>query len=313
MISSRAYETKIDLRRMCRLALKSAAPICRPGDLQYNLSDPSVDCARSIRIWEKSGEIVGFTFLHWLCEEFVFHVEPFSQRPEIEYQMIEWMRERYRQTIAEAGGWQRSLTTSVAESDYGRIAFLEKSGFTRNADYRLILDYSLDRKISAPALPAGLTARHLTGAAEATAYVTAHQDAFFLDYLDPEWRRRVLETPDYIPELDLIAVTADEEIAAFCFCWLERDEIDSSFARRGYIQSVGTVPKFQKMGVGHGLFATALQRLQTFGAQVAVGQTESDNQIARRMYASAGVRPVQRIHRYSWEPNARAERKPRTF
>jgi len=299
---------------MCEFVLKSHTSTVHAGDLQYRFSDPSVDRKKAVRIWEDDGNLVGFGFLHILCNEFIFETKAYANRSELERQIVEWALEQFNKVAADRYDWDQSLTTSVAEFDSERIALLEKKCFTRDEDYRICLDYSLDLPIPAAKLPEGFTMSYLKDVSEVQDYVAAYHRAFLFDYLNVEWRRKVLQMPGYVPELDLIVVAPDGEFSAICFCWLEQSQNDSDVKKKGYIQSVGTQPKFQNMGIGQSLFAMALQRLKAFGAQVAVGYTDADNKFALQMYVSAGVRPLYKMNRYSWESNVQAkEKKPQMF
>src|SRR4028119_1089382 len=106
--------------------------------------------------------------------------------------------------------------TSAREHDHAgeRISLLERRGFTRDEHHCIYMHYPLDAEVPPSELPAGFTVRHLAGAHELRAYVAAHRNAFWMDNLTEEWRRRVLGMPDYIPELDLVAVAREGELAA---------------------------------------------------------------------------------------------------
>jgi ribosomal protein S18 acetylase RimI-like enzyme len=190
--------------------------------------------------------------------------------------------------------------TSVREHDEERIALLERCGFTRYEPHCVYMHYPLDAEILAPKLPAGFTVRHLAGARELRAYVAAHRNAFWMDSLTVRWRRGVLRMPYYIPELDLLAVAPDGEIAACCFCWLEGADDEAHGALKGYVQTLGTRPKFQNEGLGRAVFLEALRRLQAHGASVAVGQVDALNTQILRVCERIGVRPLHNIYRYFW-------------
>ena len=298
MLTARLYKAETDLQQMYRLLTEADSSSIHPGDLQLRLSDPSVNFKESLRVWEDNGQLVGFAFLHLNCSEFIFESETFcDKRSEVEAQAVEWAL-RQAEKIAAEGGRYTIFYANVPEFAVERMSLLENYGFTRDEKYRIYLDYPLNAEIPAAEFPPGFTAGYLKSASEVQDYIAAYHNAFLFDKMTEQWRRNLLGMPDYIPELDLVAAAPNGEFAAFCLCWLEQEGSDYSGIKKGYIQTVGTQQKFQNKGIGKVLFLTALQRLQTLGAQIAVGDTEGDNAFALRLYESAGVRRCHKIHCY---------------
>lgn len=263
------------------------------------LSDPSLDAARDVRLWEEEGELVGFAIVRPSCCEFVFEVKSCARRHEVETQLLEWAKGRMQSAAAERGR-RMFFFTCAREYDDERISLLEQHRFTRDEHHCVYMHYMMDAEIPLAKLPEGFTVRHLTGASELRAYVAAHRNAFWMDNLTERWRRRVLRTPLYVPELDLIAVAPDGEFAVCCLCWLEQAYDDPHGAKKGYVQTLGTRPKFQNEGLGRAVFLEALRRLQAHGASVAVGQVEALNTQILRVCERIGVRPLHNIYRYFW-------------
>ena len=300
MLRARGYEAREDLRRLCRFVSESRTSTVHAGDIQLMLSDPSLDTAEDVRLWEEGGQLVGFAVVRPKCCEFVFEVNPLcARRHEVEAQLIGWAKGRMRRAAFERGE-RRLFFASTREDDDQRIALLERCGFTRDEHHSVYMHYPLDAEVPPSRLPAGFTVRHLAGAKELRAYVAAHRNAFWMDNLTVRWRRKLLGMPYYLPELDVLAVAPDGEVAACCFCWLEQNDEDTHGAKKGYVQTLGTRPKFQNEGLGRAVFSEALRRLQAHGASVAVGQVDALNTQIRRVCERIGVRPLHNIYRYFW-------------
>jgi mycothiol synthase len=300
MLTARGYEAGDDARRLCRLVSESRTLTVHAGDMQLMLSDPSLDPAQDVRLWEEDGLLVGFALVRLACCEFVFEVKASgARRREIEAQLLEWAKGRMQRAAA-GRGERRLLMTCVREYDHERISRLERCGFTRDENHCVYMHYQLDAEIPLPRLPAGFTVRQLAGARELRAYVAAHRNAFWMDNLSVRWRRRVLRMPDYLPALDLIAVAPDGELAACCLCWLEQSGDDPHGVKKGYVQTLGTRPKFQNAGLGRAVFLEALRRLQAHGASVAIGQVDALNTQILRVCERIAVRPLHNIYRYFW-------------
>lgn len=301
MLRARGYETRDDVRPLCRFVAESPTSTVHAGDIQLMLGEPSLDPAGDVRLWEDEGQLSGFALVRPSCCELVFDVKACAHRREVETQLMEWAMQRM-QKVAAVRGTRLLFFTSARADDYDdeRTSLLERCGFTRDEHHCVYMHYPLDAEIPPAKLPAGFTVRHLTGEHELPAYVAAHRNAFWMDNLTEEWRSSVLRMPYYIPELDLLAVAPDGELAACSFCWLEPSAANSHGAKKGYVQTLGTRPKFQNEGLGRAVFLEALRRLQTHGASVAVGQVEALNTQILRVCERIGVRPLHNIYRYFW-------------
>lgn len=301
MLRARGYEARGDVRRLCRFVAESRTSTVHAGDIQLMFADPSLDAAGDVRLWEDDGQLVGFALVRPSGYELVFEVKACAHRDDVETQLMEWATKRMRRAAFERGE-RLIFFTSAREYDHDgeRIALLERCGFTRDEHHCIYMHYPLDAEVPPAKLPAGFTVRRLAGAHELRAYVAAHRNAFWMDNLTEEWRRSVLRMPDYIPELDLVAVAPDGELAACCLCWLEPSGDMPHGARKGYVQTLGTRPKFQNEGLGRAVFMEALRRLQAHGASVAVGQVEALNTQILRVCERIGVRPLHNIYRYFW-------------
>ncbi len=299
MISVRRYEAGLDLLHLCEFVMESSMATLHVGDLLLKLTDPSLDPEKDVCLWEDDGHLVGFAFVQLSCAELNFATKPCSSHYDLESQIMDWAIQRFKR-IAEDSSGLALFFTSVREDDCARISLLERYGFTPEEHYCVSLYITFDSVIPEPNLPEGFTVRHLAGAHELKAYVAAHRNAFLMDNLTEQWRRMILDAPYYIPELDLVVIAPDGDIAACCLCWLEPNEEAPDGPKKGYMQTLGTCLKFQNMGVGRAIFLEALHRFQAFGAPLGVGRVEISNTKALRLYESAGLRPQYKTCLYSW-------------
>jgi ribosomal protein S18 acetylase RimI-like enzyme len=299
MLSVRGYEGQDDVRRLCRFVAESSMSTVHAGDIQLMFGEPSFDPACDVRLWEEEGQLVGYALVRPSGYELVCEVKACAPRLDVETQLVEWATGRM-QRAAVARGQRLLFFTSTRADDDERISLLERCGFTRDEHHCVYMHYALDAEIPVAKLPAGFTVRHLAGAHELSAYVAAHRNAFWMDNLTDEWRQNLLSMPYYLPALDLMVVAPDGEVAACCLCWLEPPGDQPHGAKKGYVQTLGTRPKFQNEGLGRAVFLEALRRLQAHGASVAVGQVEALNTQILRVCERIGVRPLHNIYRYFW-------------
>ena len=107
--------------------------------------------------------------------------------------------------------------------------------------------------------------------ARVEAYVELQRAVFESKNMTAEWRARTLRRPEYIADLDWVAVAPDGRLAAFCIGWLGQ----CAGEVRGQIEPLGVRVEFRGLGLGRAILAETLRRLRAHGAaQVYV---ETDN------------------------------------
>lgn len=306
MFSVRRYQAAFDLSRLCEIVLEASMATLHAGDIRLKLNDPSLNPEKDVCLWEDDGRLVGFAFVQLSCAEFNFAIRSCARPRELASQIMAWALQRLR-SVAEDRSRLTLFFTSVREDDHERISLLELHGFARDEQHYIYLHRSLAPAIPQPNLPAGFTVRNLMGVHELKAYVAAHRNAFWMDNLTEQWYRRLMETPDYIPELNLVVVATDGEFAACCLGWLEQHEKAHNGLKMGYVQTVGTRIRFQNMGLGRAIFLEVLRRLQALGASIMECQTGASNIYSLRVCESLGVRPLHKIYLYVWASDVGSE------
>jgi ribosomal protein S18 acetylase RimI-like enzyme len=94
------------------------------------------------------------------------------------------------------------------------------------------------------------------------------------------------------PALDLVAVSPDGGIAAFCICWL-----GASPGRppRGQIEPLGVAPAYRRSGLGRAILEEGLRRLGSHGAEEVFVETDSYRNAAYGLYESVGFRVIRDV------------------
>ncbi len=102
------------------------------------------------------------------------------------------------------------------------------------------------------------------------------------DNFKDHWYINIQKAPLYRRDLDLVAVAADGELAAFCTIWFD------DYTRTGLFEPVGTAPGHQRRGLGKAILSEGFNRLKTLGADLAyIG---SYSEAAHALYASVGFK-----------------------
>jgi len=273
------------------IALVDASPATNLHviDLPYRLCSPSATVADNVRLWEGAdGSLLAWAVWQqpWITLDYAVHPD---EAGTIETEIIAWTLDRFR-AMAREHGRVLSYFIDAREDDPARIALLERHGFVRADWCALHLTRTLETPLPWPSLPEGFTIRHLAGAEDLQGYVALHRIAFESTSMTAEWKTGITRMPQYIPDLDLVAVTPDGRFAAFCVSWLHGDA--------GQIEPLGVHSDFAGQGLGRTLLAEAFRRLQKRGVATAHIEVSNDNPRARHLDESAGFRAAHRIWKY---------------
>jgi ribosomal protein S18 acetylase RimI-like enzyme len=81
-----------------------------------------------------------------------------------------------------------------------------------------------------------------------------------------------MRAPQYVPDLDFVAVAPNDDLSAFCICGF-----DESNEQIGFTDPIGTHPNYQRLGLGKAIVSAGLRAIQSRGATVAELGTSSTN------------------------------------
>ncbi len=262
------------------------------------LSSTSIDLATDVRIWRRNdGPLCGFALVDLSVWGLFYLVSPSEEGGELEQEILSWACNR-----ASHISRGKSVTLRcrrVREDNPKRISSLEQRGFRHDNDrqglrmIRRLDDVPLDR----PLIPQGFKIRHLSGPDEIEAYAALVNSAI-PKATSAETHQTWMETPEYIPELDLIAVAHDGTFAAFCQCYYDPLELAHSTRREGWTDPIGTAPAYRKKGLARAIILEALWRLKRRGIEDAVLGVAGSNEVARKLYESIGYRTLYKMYDY---------------
>lgn len=300
--SPHPYRGPADTQRMADLLVSmrtGGSHSCwHVGDLVWRLFLQSLrhDLGQTFRLWDDDGgNLAGFavwTPSHYRAGAIFFEIQvhPRLRGCGLEEEMLDWVEAQRPQATAAS----RLVTdVGVYEDDQAQIATLERRGFRRTDDEGALFIYPLDEPIPEPSLPGAFVVRPVAGEQEAAARAAAHRDAFDSTRVTGEAYLRLMRTPGYDPNLDIVAVAPDGTMAAFCLGWL--DPVNGV----GELEPVGTRPAFRRLGLAQAAVLAGLRDMQARGAVSAVvGPVDAGEEAAMRLYQTVGFRPIYRIYGY---------------
>jgi len=288
-----------DLYRMMALSREAWHPerapyACfHPGDLCWRLREPSYE--RTLWLWEdaRGGHLAGFA--EWDPEASALEVQPHPRHAgggesDVRARMLDWAGEQTAATAA--------VTTYAAEDDHAFAALLAARGYALRdgawTNHHLRRLDAAGRPIETPTLPGGYAVRSLRrGPEEVAARVRGHRAGWQSTKLTEEMYARLMGTPLYRADLDLVAVAPDGvSFAATANCWLDGE------SGAGIFEPVSTDPAHRRRGLARALVLYGMARLRALGAKTAWVSSVSQNPAATALYENCGMAVVRRD--FSW-------------
>ncbi len=306
-MTSHPFERSTDMEKVIALLLTCKEAECIDRFLPFMLrlvltptsllSSSSIDLAADVRIWKQNdGTVCGFALVDLSVWGLFYLVSPSEEGSALEQDILSWACNR-----ASHISRGESITLRcrrVREDNLRRISSLEHQGFRRENDRQgLRMGRRLDVPLDRPLIPQGFKIRHLSDQDEIEAYVALVNSAI-PKATSVEAHQKWIETPEYIPELDLIAVADDGTFAAFCQCYYDPLELARSRRREGWTDPIGTGPPYRKRGLARAVVLESLWRLKRRGIEDAVLGVASSNEVARKLYESIGYRAIYKMYDY---------------
>ncbi len=262
-----------------------------PGeaDLPALLVPAASGKAANTRVWvDARGEIAGFAVVQASHNNLYFHFRPDSLNESAEREMFAWAVDVIR-NIAAADG-PLTLDVPAREEDTARVGLLVRHGFVPGDDRTLGLSRSLVEPFPEPNLPYGWVLRPLAGEGELKEYVATHRAAFGTETMTVPYRLAIMREVGYLPELDLVAISPDGTLAAFCVCFINVESNARTGRKEGEIGIVGTHPAFRQRGLGRAMVLAGMRALKQQGMESATLGVAGTNLAAIHVYESVDFR-----------------------
>lgn len=293
LVNAADIQRVFDLRRACTTD-ENADDYPTVSDLRELLDPTAVGTTVYVQLWEDAGGTpAAFAIAHIPFCNLYFFVLLEAQEDDLVDNIIVWAEQKMR----ESG--QMTLDTACRANDARRMKLLEQHGFERQTEQTLHMTRSLSEPIQQPRFPDGFIVRSVQGEQDLEAYVQMHREAFGTEHMTVEHRLAIMHNPDYLRELDIVAVAPDGRFAAFCYSTINHEANVRNGQRVAEVGIIGTRPAFRHLGLGKVMLLAALQRLRDLGISIATLGTSSSNPKAIRLYESVGFTIDTRIYWYS--------------
>jgi mycothiol synthase len=293
----RSYQGQSDLHLMLDLLTEgrkanNGTYYVHRGDLQWWLfynDDVTQQWKSRVRLWMEGDRLIGWGLLSpFDGHAFDVYADPLLRGTGHEQEMLSW-------AVEQMSAYEYVQTVWVADDDEFRIRWLEENGFSPREEFMHLFKRSISEPLSAPSLPEGFHACASRGVEDVQLRAAASHASFGSTKPIDEYQARllrVMQSPVYIKEHDVLVTAPDGQVSAFCCIWTD------PLNKMGYFEPVGVHPDFHRRGLGKSLLLEGLCCLQSEGMTEASVCTNSDNPAAIRLYESAGFLKVKRLLTY---------------
>lgn len=259
-------------------------------DLPYRLCSWAFDDHANCSLWQDaSGHVLAWAVLQspfWSIDYAIHPAAPVTILEDV----LSWADQR-----AEANRntpYARPMWFINAFKDHRHGHVIEACGFHSQADVgedswtKVLFRRDASQLPERRPLPNGFRIRPLNGMHEVDAYVALHRAVFQSESMTSAWRERTLRHPAYQPQLDLVLVDADEQLAGFCIGWFTPYGYDSQPV--GQIEPMGIRADVRGRGLGKALLIEALHQLRSVGAISLFVETDNYRDTAFSHYQAVG-------------------------
>jgi ribosomal protein S18 acetylase RimI-like enzyme len=177
------------------------------------------------------------------------------------------------------------------QGDTARVTLLTELGWEADDGLPYILNRSTIDLIPLPTLPEGFAFRAAKSIEDAAALAAVHNASFGSSWT-PEGYGRVMLSPGYAPERELVIQAPDGPFAAFTIIWF--DHLNAT----GLFEPVGTHKDYRRRGFGRAIILYGLQQMAAAGMKFATVAHFGQNEAAQGLYQACGFKPWHLLDQY---------------
>ena len=215
-------------------------------------------------IWEDTNGKIIAALNHLGDSELRLHIHPHFRSDEMENEMLAYGEAHFSSPTKDG---RQYVLMPIFQDDAWRQKVALARGYEKRPGwgnhYRRILDSSIPE---AP-IPAGYTIRSMGGAEDypsrsRASWSSFHSDEPYENYDgDPSWYANLQSAPLYRRDLDVVAGSPDENIAAFCTIFYD------DYTWSAVTVLVGTAAEHWPRGLGKAVVTEGLKRLKAMGCK----------------------------------------------
>jgi len=287
----RTYTGAADVKRLQDFNARAIAGTehcgyLHPGDIPHHLfnGNKEFDPVSTMTIWEDDQGLAAWVLVGPRHKSFDAQVRPDLRGGDFEREVLEYAGERTVELIPQHNITGDCIHADAFRGDKARVQLLAALGWERDNKLPYILNRAGIQSISAPALPHGFSLQSASGIEDAAALAEVHNASFGSKWT-PELYQKVMQSPGYESERELVIRAPDGTFVAFSLIWYDH------LNRTGLFEPVGTHKDFRRRGFGRAIILYGMQQMAAAGMEFATVAHFGGNEAARRLYQSCGFKP----------------------
>ena len=269
-------------------------------DLPYRLCSWAFDERANCSLWQDAdGQVLAWAVLQSPFWSIDYAIHP-AAPPDALDQILTWADQRVH--AMHDTPFARPMWLINGFKGHQHEEILEAFGFHSQADVgedswtKVFFQRNALPVSKQQPLPDGFHIRPLGGSAEVDAYVALHRAVFQSESMTTAWRHRTLAHPDYVPQLDLVLVDVNNELAGFCIGWFTKQGPNGQPS--GQIEPLGIRADMRGKGFGQALLGACFAQFTHVGATSLFVETDNYRDAAFNLYTSAGFQVIQDVTVY---------------
>ena len=290
-MKSRTYTGEADLKLLqdfnaAGIAATDHCGYLHPGDIPHHIYNGNkyYDPAEIMTIWEDDHGLAAWLLADPSHKSFDAQVRPDLRGGDLEREVLEYAYDRTLDLMQRYNIASDCLYADAFRGDTARIEVLTALGWEPDEELPYILNRTEINAIAVPALPDGYSFQSAKGVEDAPALADIHNAAFSPNWT-PELYRKVMESPGYGAERELVIKSPDGYFVAFSIIWY--DHLNCT----GLFEPVGTHKDHRRRGLGRAIILYGLQQMAATGMKFATVAHFGDNEAAKGLYQSCGFKP----------------------
>jgi mycothiol synthase len=288
----RTYSGEADLKLLqdfnaAALAITDHCGYLHPGDIPHHIynGNKRYDPVELMTIWEDDQGMAAWLLADPSFKCFDAQVRPALREGSLERDVLERAYNRTTELMRQHQIASDYVYADAFQGDTARSEFLVALGWEPDNESSYVLNRIEIDAIDVPALPEGFSFRLAQGIEDAAALAAVHNAAFNPTNWTPELYRKVMQSPGYAPERELVIQAPDGTFVAFAVTWYDH------LNRTGLFEPVGRHREYQCRGFGRAIMLYGLQQMAAAGMKFASVAHFGDNEAARGLYQACGFKP----------------------
>ena len=290
-MKKRTYTGEADLKLLQdfnaeAIAVTDHCGYLHPGDITHHLFNGNkyYDPTEILTIWEDDRGVAAWLLVSPRFKGFDAQVRPDLRGNDLEREMLAYAYDRTAELMRKYDIDGDYVCGDAFRGDTARSELLVALGWEPDNGPPYVLNRTEIAAIEVPILPDGYSFQSVKGIEDAAALAEVHNAAF-----GPIWTpalyRKVMESPGYAPERELVIQAPDGSYVAFCIIWYDH------LNRTGLFEPVGTHKDYWRRGFGRAIVSYGMQQMAAAGMEFATVAHFSHKEAARGLYQACGFKP----------------------